>query len=109
VGDRGGIALAIAVGTKASALLPAAGIVAGVAVYGLAVERRFLAWPGGALAILGLSGIAWGFLVYLPHRTEIADDLRTRAMSLAQGSGSGRGCASVTARAGVAERQTRPA
>jgi 4-amino-4-deoxy-L-arabinose transferase-like glycosyltransferase len=74
-----GIALAIAIGAKANGIPPAVGLVAGVAVFGLVVDRRFLRWAAGAATSVTAAGIAWAMVVYLPNRAQIADDLRILA------------------------------
>ena len=74
-GLAGGVGLSIAIGTKASAILPVAGLLAGVVLYGWIVDRRYLRWSAGALATLALAAAAWVLVIYLPHRSEVADDL----------------------------------
>ena len=66
LGLLAGTALALAIGTKASAILPAGGIVAGLAVFGAAKpqERR---WLIGCAAGLVLCGFGWLVVVALPN------------------------------------------
>ncbi len=74
-GVLAGVLLALAVGTKPSALAAVGGLVAAVAVVGArqAAVRRWVA--GVALAIAALGG-AWLVLFWLPNRTEISNVLR---------------------------------
>jgi hypothetical protein len=70
-----GVLLALAVGTKPSALAAAVGLVAGVAVVGAgqATVRR---WVAGAMLAIAALGAVWGVVVWLPNRTGIANVLR---------------------------------
>src|SRR5579862_1859674 len=61
-----GIALALAIGTKASAAIPAAGIVAGLAVAHVR-ERRDWRLVTGCISGLGLSAAGWLVAVGLPN------------------------------------------
>ncbi len=74
-GILAGLLLALAVGTKPSALAAVGGLVAAVAVVGArqAAVRRWVA--GAVLAIASLGG-AWLVAVWLPNRTAISNVLR---------------------------------
>ena len=74
----GGVFLALATGTKASALFGALGIVGGVGLAGLLAGpdgRAYRRWTLGAVAALAVAAAGWLLVVYLPHRAAIADDM----------------------------------
>ena len=74
-GILAGVLLALAVGTKPSALAAAAGLIAGVAVVG-AARAPVRRWVGGATLAIATLGGGWAFLVWLPNRTAISNVLR---------------------------------
>ena len=74
-GFLAGIGLAVAIGAKTTAILPVAGLVAGVAIFGWVAERRFLIWAASATVVVVAAGVAWVIVLYLPNRAAIADDL----------------------------------
>ncbi len=71
-----GLALALAIGTKASAIVPAGGIVLGLAVIG-ARDRHERRWLIGCLTGLALSALGWLVLVGLPNLHELPAVLST--------------------------------
>ena len=70
-----GVLLALAVGTKPSAIAAVGGMLAAVAVVGArrpAVRR----WVGGAVLSIATLGLGWVAAIWLPNRQAIADVLR---------------------------------
>ncbi len=74
-GALAGLTLALAVGTKPSALFAVAGLLVAVAIYGRrdpAVRR----WVGGALLAIAALAVGWVLVIGLPNRAAVAVDLR---------------------------------
>ncbi|HLQ48207.1 MAG TPA: glycosyltransferase family 39 protein [Candidatus Dormibacteraeota bacterium] len=71
-----GLALALAIGTKPSALFLSIGLLVGVAIVlgrSSAAARR---WLVGAVVAIGLAGLTWLVVLGLEHRLAIGGDLR---------------------------------
>ncbi len=75
VGLLGGLLLALAVGTKPSALAATAGILLAVAIAGWR-QPPVRRWAGGAALSIAVLGAGWIGLIWLPNRSGISDVLR---------------------------------
>ena len=77
-GMLAGVALALAVGSKPTALAPALGILLGVAISGRldAPTRR---WLGAASAVVALAAAAWAAMAWLPDPAALEAALRILA------------------------------
>ena len=71
-----GLALALAIGTKPSALFVSIGLLAGVAVVLGRSSPAARRWLIGAVVAIGLAGLAWLVVLGLENRLAIGGDLR---------------------------------
>ncbi len=76
IGFLAGVALALAIGTKASAIFPAAGIILGAIAVGFRDRDRRL-WSVGSLAGLGAGGFVWLALIGLPNLSALSPVVAT--------------------------------
>lgn len=75
-GVLSGLALAVAIGTKPSALFLSVGLLAGVAIVQSRSSLAARRWLTGALVTIGLAGLAWLVVLGLENRLAIGGDLR---------------------------------
>lgn len=75
-GLAAGACYAIAIGTKPSCAFSVAGILVALAVVWGWRDRAMRRWIAGTIAAIGLLGLAWVLLVWLPNRDAVAMDLR---------------------------------
>jgi 4-amino-4-deoxy-L-arabinose transferase-like glycosyltransferase len=76
VGIVAGVALALAVGSKASAIFPAVGILIGAASQAIG-GRDGRRWLAGAVVGMGLTALAWVIVVGLPNQAALPGVLAT--------------------------------
>lgn len=75
-GAVSGVCYAIAIGTKPSAIFPAAGIVLALALVRGAEGRSVRRWIFGVLAAVAAAGAVWGLAIWLPNSAAVTMDLR---------------------------------
>lgn len=75
-GVMSGLALAVAIGTKPSALFVSVGLLAGVVVVLSRSSPAARRWLTGAVATIGLVGLAWLLVLGLENRLAVGGDLR---------------------------------
>jgi 4-amino-4-deoxy-L-arabinose transferase-like glycosyltransferase len=71
-----GLALALAIGTKPSALFVSIGLLVGVAIVLGRSSPAARQWLVGAVVAIGLAGLTWLVVLGLEHRLAIGGDLR---------------------------------
>ena len=87
-GALSGVCYAIAIGAKPSAGFAVAGILVAMAAGLTWHDRAARRWTAGALATIGLAGLVWAAVIWLPNRDAVAMDLKiwaTESLSLAPG------------------------